>query len=239
MSVSQSITERWGDAYAEGVVCSLYHRSRLNLAMRLLKKHVSLPGKHCYDFGCGEGVFMRMLDAEGATSIGSDPSDVLIERAPSTASVGFVDHLEQCPDDYFDIIVALSVLPYMKDDERARFWAAAKRTCKRGGVILQLNPNAYVVKAVQENKWVPDPRIFPAFLQQHGFKELDRDFIGYFPMILKWPTLHRLMRWDKIAKSIGIRSRGGKVYNRLRLMLVPEALKTKRCTGYYSLAVRD
>ena len=42
-----------------------YHASRMTMAGRLLDRIAPLAGKSAYDYGCGDGAFMRLLASRG------------------------------------------------------------------------------------------------------------------------------------------------------------------------------
>lgn len=226
--------------YAEAVATSRYHRNRIAMAWGLLTRTVDVRGLRAYDFGCGEGVFMRMLSSAGAKVEGCEPNPYLLSKAPPGTHRGNVTCLADVPDASIDVLVQLSTLAFVEDpDERALYWREAQRIVKPGGYLLEMNPNSYQSKANgHPHWWVANPDTHPAFLKQHGFTEIDRAFTGYYPMFLRWPDLHRITRWSRVAKAFGFHSRGGRVYNPMRLKLVPRSWLPSRTTGYYSLSIR-
>lgn len=206
--------------YADNIKNDPYHRNRLAIALNLLKKHTELRGANVFDFGCGEGTFMRTLAAEGATVAGSDPSETLIDLAPEHAAVGSVETLEALPPNSIEILVVLNVLGYVPQDQQARFWNAASAITKPGGFMLQGNANARVA-AGKSYHFMADPRTFPQTLKFYGFEEIDRDFHRY-----------RLFPWTR--KRTGKRD----VIEIAELKRIPMFLKAMRSTGYYSISQR-
>lgn len=229
---------RWGTNYSD-VIGNTYHRNRVKIAMRLLRV-MPLQSARVFDFGCGEGVLMRTLAKAGASVVGcdKDQENELIARAPEGAFRGGIEYLEAEPDATLDALVALNVLSYLTPDELARFWVAARRTVKPGGLLLHTVPNKFGSKPNRDHFWVENPETYPAKLQTLGFVEIDRAFNGYYGRIFRWHLLSAVLGWGKIADRLGIWSRGGRVYHPWRLALAPESWRMRRSTGYYSLARR-
>lgn len=226
--------------YDDAVVRSRYHKNRLNMAWDLLTRTVDVRGARVYDYGCGNGVFMWRLLAAGANVEGCEPDAYLVSKAPPGTRHGNVSCLSEIPEGSIDVLVQLSTLAFVKDhDERETYWREAQRIVKPGGYLLEMNPNSHQSRADgRPHWWVANPETHPAFLKEHGFTEVGREFTGYYPMFTRWPDLHRITRWSKVARAFGFHSRGGRVYHPWRLMWIPQPAKVKRCTGYYSLARR-
>lgn len=176
-----------------------YHANRMAIATALLKRHVGLQGANVFDFGCGEGSFMRALMAGGATVSGVDPSKSLIDIAPATAAVGSVEVLEAVPAASLDLLVVLNVLGYVPHDEQARFWAAARRAVKLGGYMLQANANPKAA-AGREYTFMANPDTFPALWRRMVFMRSGAIFIGFVwgPRKTHWLALaHRSSRTSR------------------------------------------
>ncbi len=221
-----------------GAITNFYHRNRIYIAVRLLKRARPLQGLRVFDFGCGEGVLMRQLSALGAKVDGCDPSAALIALAPYPAKVGGVELLESQQPGSCDALVALHVLSYMDEAEQQRFWLEASRIVIPGGLILFTNSN---VPSERHKAYTPtDSNMLPDFLRRHGFEETDRDYIGYWPLILRWNLFYRLLRLNKIGEFFGYKptGRAARVYNNRRLILIPRFLRQKRSVGYYSISRR-
>lgn len=123
--------DRWQSAtgaYADEIA-TRYHQHRLAVIQAVLP---DLRGKSVVDFGCGDGVVMRIALQLGARQVrGIDLQPAFIElarkNAPGDHLVGGVEQLariERC-----DVLVSANVLAYLTDTEEQRFYAEAARMC--------------------------------------------------------------------------------------------------------------
>jgi SAM-dependent methyltransferase len=115
-----------------------------------------LRGKRVLDVGCGEGRYCRMLQEQGATTVGLDPTEPLLARAKERDPGGtYVKGSgEQLPfeDDFFDVVAFYLTLIDIPDYRKAIQEAA--RVLKPGGqmVIGNLAPHA----TTSPTGWVRD-----------------------------------------------------------------------------------
>jgi 2-polyprenyl-3-methyl-5-hydroxy-6-metoxy-1,4-benzoquinol methylase len=197
-----------------------YHRTRFAIALRMLKRATDLRGKVAYDFGCGTGEFTRILQDEGVTAHGSDPSAELLGKAPpplrDKLKQGGVEALAEQPSAHYDLLVVLNVLPYLKDDERVYFWKEAPRVLKPGGLLITANPNT-LAAAEGHYYWMANPDTLPSLLQQHGLQEIDQEYFRYYPLFI---------------------GRGQRVVDLNKLDWIPNFIKRARSTSYFSLSRR-
>jgi 2-polyprenyl-3-methyl-5-hydroxy-6-metoxy-1,4-benzoquinol methylase len=203
-------------AYAEAM-SGEYHQTRLAKALRILG---DVHGNRVYDFGCGEGELMRRLSAAGAIVSGCDPSPKLIALAPETATIGGVEALEALPTDSLDVLVTLNVLGYVPAAELARFWPAAARAVKPGGLLLQANAND-IAASGRKYTFSADPRTFPETLAGLGWSETGLDYHRYRPF--PWT---RLLTGKRDVLGVAEQDR------------IPMFLRQRRSTMYYSLSYR-
>jgi 2-polyprenyl-3-methyl-5-hydroxy-6-metoxy-1,4-benzoquinol methylase len=201
--------------YADAIASSDYHQSRIGIAWRMLTQATDVGGLHAFDFGCGEGVFMRRLAERGAIVSGCDPDPLLVARAPSGTPLGGIEVLETQPPQSADILVVLNVLSFMTPAEVDRFWSAAERLVRAGGFMIQCNPNS--IAAGSRYKWNTNPDQLKALQARHGFKETNTEFFQYYPLIL---------------------GRGKRIHDPKQLAWLPRWLLRRRCTGFFSLSVR-
>ncbi len=100
-------------------------------------------GRRHLDVGCGTGHFCNLMLCLGFDSYGVDPSPTQIEiarkaaeqlglNAEETFRVGDVD--TAFPDEMFDLVTALGVLPYVAD--WPEFLTALKCRCVPGAIIV-------------------------------------------------------------------------------------------------------
>ena len=138
-----SAAELWNDIgqnYAEQID-NPYHRHRLSVIEALLP---AVDGKSILDFGCGEGVMMRRLRAQGATRVvGIDPDAALIDLARAS---GLTDTILGGADatrkvDKVDCILCANVLAYMNHVEERVFYEEARRLLADGGHLVVTHSN--------------------------------------------------------------------------------------------------
>lgn len=202
------------DAAYKAAIGNDYHRARLGIALDMLRRH-SAPGQ-AFDFGCGEGAFMRLLTAEGWRVAGCDPSPDL---CPDDAIVGDVAILENLDPASLDLIVSLNVWSYMPGDEERRFWPAARHALRPSGLLLMCNPNGLATAPRYAQN--TDALQFPAYLAERGFSELEQDFFRTYPPI-----------WRRL---LGDRAR---IIDRKRLASLSPDFKRRRSTGYFSISIK-
>ena len=78
----------WSDKTASylSAIEGPYHANRLQMVEALLSE-LSLAGKNCLDFGCGDGVFVERLLEDGATVSGVDVDSAMIHAAQSLSLI--------------------------------------------------------------------------------------------------------------------------------------------------------
>lgn len=95
-------------------------------------------GKHVLDIGCGAGHSTAHINAAGATVVGVDAAEGLVDYATTTfAGISFqVGGLEKLAfgDDEFDIVFAANSVQYAADLGSALL--ELKRVCQPGGSIV-------------------------------------------------------------------------------------------------------
>ena len=137
----------WSDRYAED---PRFER-RFHKITRLIEKVTTVPGR-ALDIGCGSGVFSRFLVGKSWDVTGIDISDDMIEAAKnyelritnyeSNRKIDFqnssFESFQEVPNS-FDLILSLSMLEYVEDDEAALDKAIS--LLKPGGILLLSVPN--------------------------------------------------------------------------------------------------
>jgi SAM-dependent methyltransferase len=96
------------------------------------------PGKHVLDIGCGAGHSTALISASGATVVGVDAAQGMVDYASSTFDgidfrVGGIEELE-FGDDEFDVVFAANSVQYAADLGTALQELA--RVCEPGGSIV-------------------------------------------------------------------------------------------------------
>ena len=139
-----SAKDRWqavGDSYA-ATLDGPYHAHRIAVIKALLP---DLRGKRLIDFGCGEGLFIRMAhqDLGAGDVIGVEPDAALLARAVSANAgrllQGSVDQLAGI--DRTDCVLAANVAAYLTDAEEAGFYREAARLLPPGGALVITHSN--------------------------------------------------------------------------------------------------
>jgi len=116
------------------------------------------PGRlRIVDYGCGSAENVLTLARMGHEVTGLDPVPEMVARAPREVAgrvrVGDLDALAALPP--CDVVGALNVLPYMTDDEEARFYAEAGRLApvvivSHGNALVDfVTMNRYTVEAIR------------------------------------------------------------------------------------------
>jgi len=112
-------------------------------------KMLDLKGGRVLDVGCGPGVFTEELLKKGCEVWGIDVSDAMVKLAERKMqergikenfhfNTGDVENLG-FPDKYFDFVLCVGVLEYLKDDSRAL--SEVRRVLKDSGKAIFTVPN--------------------------------------------------------------------------------------------------
>ena len=139
-----SIAEDYRSLYSEATPGGRAFVIRRERALELFDK----PAGRVLDVGCGPGIVVDPLLAQGCSYHGVDPSAKMVaegkrryrDQADATFSVGTVTQLEY-PDDYFDAVICLGVLERVEDDDRAI--SEMLRVMKTGGTLIVALPNRF------------------------------------------------------------------------------------------------
>ncbi|PVH98963.1 S-adenosyl-L-methionine-dependent methyltransferase [Periconia macrospinosa] len=126
-----------------------------------------ISGLSILDYGCGSGLYTRMLKRKGANRcVGVDATPSMIEHAQgiekSTALgaeyVVMDDKFPQGFEGAFDIVLAVYVLPFMTDVEQLEAWFRNSTKCLRpGGRLVAVSGSS-------------DTKNDPGYFQQYGFR---------------------------------------------------------------------
>jgi len=176
-----------------------------------IKRHLAKldfgKARKILDFGCGNGIWLERLLADGnAEGVGVDISEGLIEEAQTRSGKRgrYICTADSWPlvDNSFDFCVSFDVFEHIEDKGSAVsgiFWAL-----KPGGRFLffTLNPNnkythSWLLEKLGSNylyrranhkkKLFPDPKEFSALLKNQGFKDVS--YVLYDgPANLTWDT---------------------------------------------------
>jgi ubiquinone biosynthesis O-methyltransferase len=120
-------------------------RRRFEKITNLLERVIPATAGHALDVGCGTGIFSRYLARKGWKVTAIDASPEMIEEARNYESKDEIDFqnciieaFDEVPNS-FDLILCLSMLEYIEDDEAAiqKF----HQLLKPGGLLLISVPN--------------------------------------------------------------------------------------------------
>ncbi len=116
-------------------------RSGQSRRLGLIRRYVKLQGARVLDVGCGLGLYVKELQANGADAWGTDIDAEKVAEASLTQPQISQAPAEALPfaDGTFDAILLNEVLEHVDDDRRAV--AEAWRTLKPGGRMVIFAPN--------------------------------------------------------------------------------------------------
>lgn len=135
MGSEQAQGQLWG-AEADGWASHEVNHSPLFKAMMTAAKVGS--GKIVLDIGCGAGHSTALIDASGASVIGVDAAQGMVDHAARTFDgidfrVGAIENLA-FDDDEFDVVFAANSVQYAADLDTAL--GELRRVCRPGGVVI-------------------------------------------------------------------------------------------------------
>lgn len=171
------------------------------------------------DFGCGEGVLLRILAASGFTGSlsGSDVSAAMLQAARgkwranaarrtgvTTAEPSWVESrpgVLPFETHSFDIVTCLGVMHHVPPAERPREWSEIARVLRPGGrcYVYEHNPynplTRWVVShtEIDRNAILLSQRETMRSLEDHGFTVTTAHGLMYWPP--RWRRLWAAERW--------------------------------------------
>lgn len=156
------------------------------------------------DVGCGEGRFCRVMQEEGITAVGIDPTQSLIERAQALDPKGdyVVGFAEEMPfeDDQFDLIAAYLTLIDIPDLDRGI--AEMARVLKPGGTLLISNLQSFAT-AKEGITWVQATLDRPLEVKIDNYYEDRADWVHWTGVNIR--NFHRpLSRYMSVLLANGL-----------------------------------
>jgi ubiquinone/menaquinone biosynthesis C-methylase UbiE len=158
-SYFDSVAGYWQDVYRNtGLLAYIYQR-RAAFTLNWIKELNLAPGERCLDVGCGAGILSATLASWGCRVDAVDLAPNMLELARAEAerhgvgarvstALGDVHRL-QFPEHSFGLVVALGVLPWVDDPQRALEEMARV-----------LRPGGYLIVSV-DNRWRLDHLLDP------------------------------------------------------------------------------
>lgn len=136
--------------YSESLSNS-YHQHRLSVIHTLIPNSLRQNGKIIFDFGCGEGVFVRDFLHYGSDISGCDFSGEMVALgkknfvaeglSPDRITQGGIDLLKNIDKKSLDGLFCFNVLAYVSKDEEKIFYEEAKNIVKPGGFLCVTHSN--------------------------------------------------------------------------------------------------
>lgn len=159
----QSVSGAWRDVYDRSDLSGLIHRERQSTALAMLKKVQLSQSSRILEVGCGAGLTTVLLAKSGYRVVGIDTVQSMLDLANQQITVAGVrdsveliqmDAYEMCfPPNEFDLAVAIGVVPWAENPERAIGRMA--RVVRPGGYLLLTSDNQWCLNHIV------DPRCFP------------------------------------------------------------------------------
>ena len=115
------------------------------VAAKAIEMSGVVPGMVCVDLGCGGGRLALELARHGATVIGVDVSDAMIERMKSQAAseglsavTGMVSPIERLslPHESVDLVISNYALHHLLDADKGKVVTAAYQWLRPGGKLV-------------------------------------------------------------------------------------------------------
>ena len=204
------------------VVKSPKSQVKFQLCLRCLSDTIDLNNAKGFDFGCGEGTFVRILREKGAVVEGCDISDTLVPTDDPELFVGGVDFLTSVPSNSKDFFVAMQIIAFLNEEEQQQMLREASRILKTNGLMLILTSNEHALP-VGTKKVTSDPLRFHLYLSKYGLREVRQDF---YNCLRQW--------YYRILPS----NRGWK-YDLALCDKMPSKYKQTKCSAYISVSVKS
>lgn len=151
------------------------------------------PGEHVLDVGCGDGALTRKIIERGASVVGIDSSEDMIDAAKAAGlDAHLLDAAKMRFDDEFDAAFSNAALHWMLDKQAvaAAIFRALKPGARfagemggegniatlRGGIRDELIARGYPVPA-DDPQWYPSPEQFSRVYAAAGFVGIDARII--------------------------------------------------------------
>jgi SAM-dependent methyltransferase len=201
-SVRRSFGERaseWAACYSDGEPRTQNLMARQRFALQLVE--ASLPhSSKILDAGCGPGGMAAKLMQHGYEVWGLDIAEPMISHAREACGtnrfrVGDVERIP-FPDDAFDGVVCLGVLPYLDADAKAL--SEIERVLKPGGIAVVSTPSATCPLYHVDRVVAAAERLY-AFAK-HRFRDVP---LPARPASLRI-RMYRRGSWLRLLRSVGL-----------------------------------
>jgi len=152
-------TEIYGEDLPKGFF-SFEMRQRLKFVANLLNEQIRrMDNPSVLECGCGPGDILELIDNQYCKLTGIDLNkryiELASERVPKAKLIeGNVEQLP-FPDESFDIVFAVGVLMYLKNDREAA--KEISRVTKKGGYVLISVPNYWMLHLLLDPYYILRP----------------------------------------------------------------------------------
>lgn len=135
-------------------------------------------GSKIVDVGCGEGVFLELLETSGFEGLGIDSSEAMVSRAREKglevehADLG--DALKNKEAEYGGVFCA-HVIEHLPPRKALEFISDAVRALRSGGTLVVVTPNFRDIDVMSEKFWldITHVRPYPLRLLREMFEYFD------------------------------------------------------------------
>jgi len=192
------------------------HRIELALVTGLASPR---PGERALDAGCGTGVYVAWLAAQGlaVTGLDADPRMLAVARArvPEASLVeGDVTRLP-FPDGEFDLTIAVTVLCFLTDPDRERAARELVRVTRPGGRVVvgelaraslwaaQRRVKAWLGSATWRATRFTTARELEQLFRQAGAERTETRHGLYLPPLDRSWLAARADLWERLGRPLG------------------------------------
>jgi SAM-dependent methyltransferase len=176
-----------------------YNKLKADWTIKLCDKYLgNISQKDFLDLGCGTGLTEKNLIEKFNSGVGLDLSYGMIEAG--------VKNLDNCsfvqadasklpfPDQSFDLVLSITFLHHVSDENIHNIMKESKRVLKNGGMIIHFDHNPYnflTRKVVEycvfdEGETLLRPRkTIENMMKKEGLKTQETGYIAFIPASLK------------------------------------------------------
>ena len=136
------------DAKYAAATNTKYHAHRLDVLGSVLDGcDRIIPGARVIDFGCGDGLFGKIMAKKGAIVTNVDPSELLLEKCRAEMGDSHfyindtVNAFLSLGSGEYDVVTAFDVLSYLTEEEEIAFYTGALKLLRPGGVLITTHSN--------------------------------------------------------------------------------------------------
>jgi ubiquinone/menaquinone biosynthesis C-methylase UbiE len=204
-------SDYWDRVYRARSVKAQVYRRRQSRILEWVDA-VASPGSTVVDVGSGAGHLSVALAARGFDVVAIDNSEAMVQRTRENAAIaGVADRVRaiagdsedlSLPDDSFDIVVAVGLIPWV--ERPACAIAEMVRVTKPGGHIMLTLDNAHGAVRFLDPGWHPLPRSIARAVSS-TLRRHRTDDQSSWPTSHTWKQVEALLR----ASDLTLLERGG------------------------------